>query len=304
MTSICAVITSRNRPDFLAQTIKSLINQSRKADKIIVSDNSNKDITKIKKLELMYPEIKFIYNSGKFNMPDHYSEILKNCEHDLLCICHDDDIFLYDYISEIYTANSLYKNSILYGINGRSFYNANIDKKLIWNYEYKYISINSLTLLTRWFDHDHGGIAPVSGIVFNMNLYNKFIPKIFPSYLEGKNYWDTFFFARLSKEHPILWVNKDLIRYRIHHQSTSSISVFDYKIAYNIMKTKFFYDTSLDKSIKIYRKLHFLIMLIEKKKFFNSLLGLKISVFLFFNSKYFRKILFIYKIIKYIKKLL
>ena len=69
--------------------------------------------------------------------------------------------------------------------------------------------------------------------------------------------------------------------------------MFGYKIFIVYLKKNKDLFSKVDKLIRKYRYLHLLIALKNKKKLFYRFLGLKLFVFLFFNSNFFRKNFFV-----------
>lgn len=303
MPKICVVILSRDRVNLLEKAILSLLNQSKLPDKIIISDNSLFEQKKVANLVNKYNQIDLILNHN-LEMPDHYYKILQIPNFELIGICHDDDIMMPNFVDEILKIYKKDNKASIYGINGKSFYKNKVNKKFLWSSKKKYLKVDHDDLMLRWFDLDSSGVFSFPGAVFNMNVLGNFLIDIKPNYNDGYNYWDTFFCKKISKISYLYWVNLDLIRYRIHKNSASSNSNLHYKKAYRIIKKDSNLSLRLNKKINTYRHIHFLMNIINKKKYNNKLLIIKIFINLLINSHYFRKSLLSKSLLKYGKKIL
>ena len=303
MPKFCVVILSRDRVDFIEETILSLINQKIMPDKIFISDNSLHYQNEIIKISNKYKQIELIVNDN-LEITDHYFKILQTLDYDLIAICHDDDIIKPGFVEEILKAYKFNDKASIYGVNGRSFNDKFVNKNLLWSSKRKYLKIDHDNLLLRWFDIDSGGVFSFPGAVCNMKILKHNLVNIKPNYNEGYNYWDTFFCKKISRISYLIWINKDLIRYRIHDSSLSSNSHLHYKKAYQIIKKETNLSLKLTSKIEIYRQIHLLLNMINKKKFYKKVLFLKLLITLMIRSKYIRKSLFSMKVFRYIKKII
>jgi hypothetical protein len=302
MPKFCVVILSRDRVDLIEETILSLIHQKIMPDKIIISDNSLHHQNEIIKISNKYKQIELILNDN-LEISDHYFKILQTLNYDLIAICHDDDIIMPNFVEEILKIYKKNDKASIYGVNGKSFNKKLINKNLLWSSKKKYLKVDHDNLMLRWFDIDSGGVFSFPGAVFNMKILKKNLINIKPNYNEGYNYWDTFFCKKISRISYLIWINEDLIRYRIHDNSLSNNSNLHYKKAYQIMKKELDISLKLKNKIEIYRQLHFLLNIINKKKFANKVLFIKLLITLMIRSKYVRKSLFSMKLFTYIKKI-
>ena len=304
MTTICIVILSRNRPLFLEEAILSALRQTKLPKKIIVSDNSTVEKSNILKLKKKYNEVEFIFNDSNEHMADHYLRVLKNFKYDLIAICHDDDLLMPKYIEEVCITYRQFQNATIISVNGKSLKDKNVSKEMMWKSKKKYVLVKKDQLFERWFNIDSDGVAPVSATVFNTNILKTKFKYIKPDKNYGKNYWDTFFFLKIIENSFFVWINKDLIRYRIHDSSVSNNSNLDYKIAYNLIVKNLNLNSYYAKILKKYRYIHLLINLINRRKFFYKFIAIKLFLYLLIFSNYFKKSIFSKKIYKYLRKVI
>ena len=288
--SLTVVILSRDRPNYLEQTISCILKQTFKPNAIIVSDNSVQSKT-IKSIEQKYKNIKFIYRGGLLSWTQHITKVISECESDFIHIAFDDDLIQPEFLK--LTVNELNHNPDISAVatNGILFK----ENKIIKNYFFK-IKKNSLiieakNLLIRYLDKDLGGVAPFSSYVYRISSLKNQSTSIFPRYSEGRNYADTIFLYRLSSYKKILWLNRNLIKVRDHPNTNSYNSGVDYKAFIISLRKLKITDINIEIGIKKYRFFNFLAFRRFKKSKRSLLLALKCGLYLFIHSSYFRKAL-------------
>jgi glycosyltransferase involved in cell wall biosynthesis len=118
LTSLGVYILSYNRPQFLREAVRSVLNQQRKADRIVVLDNgSSADVRESIAQEI---EQGVIWVGAEYNHSSfwNHSRVLESAKEDLYYLMHDDDRLLPEFLSE--QLDFLEKNAdvIASGCNG------------------------------------------------------------------------------------------------------------------------------------------------------------------------------------------
>jgi SAM-dependent methyltransferase/glycosyltransferase involved in cell wall biosynthesis len=84
------VIPTRDRPDFLELSLRSVFERQNNIPRVIVSDNSTKDSPAIDFLRSKYP-FSYVRQSGKLSMFNHHNACLKMASTRWAILLHDDD---------------------------------------------------------------------------------------------------------------------------------------------------------------------------------------------------------------------
>lgn len=99
MTSIGVYILSYNRPQFLREAVRSVLNQDRKPNRIVVLDNgSNADVKAAIASELEQGVI-WVGAEGNHSSFWNHCRVLTSAKEDLYYLMHDDDRLLPEFLS-------------------------------------------------------------------------------------------------------------------------------------------------------------------------------------------------------------
>lgn len=291
MIKFTIVVLSRNRPKYLNNCIKSILSQSIKFDKIIVSDNSNNK-SKIKAIEFKYfDQINFVYRGGKLNMFEHFRVNFNETKSQYLVIIHDDDYLNKNYLYNINKFISKHPDFSLVGTNGFYFEDKNLKSKRIFNLNknLKYFKVHSNLLLNRYLDYDLGGVAPFSTYLYNLSHFKK-NNIILPDLSRCRFIDDAYFLIDSAHKLNMFWINIDLSYIRRHFQSATTYSLLDYRLFITKISRHDSYNKNTYLNIKKFR---FFSFLSNRKKITrnNIIVYIKILCFLLVYSSYFRKLL-------------
>jgi glycosyltransferase involved in cell wall biosynthesis len=288
------VLLCHNRPAFAENAIKSILNQSKKDFKLVVSDNStNKELQEL--MQTRFPQVE--YKSWFPGIPflDHFKEVILLVDTPYFMMFHDDDSMEPEYVSRISeefekmpSAAAIGTNAWLMDGNGdiipNQTYYAGQEKT-------KEITCKSV-LLRQYFASDFGGIMPFCSYLYRTEK----VKGIFPNHSMGDNF-DTYFLMEALERGPLLWINEPLVKVRRHEENRSHISgVNCYKPFVNLGRDLL---GSIIRQVYIdeYRFLRLFFVLKSRKKFPAPALKFLICVFpklmLFsrtFRGRIFRKI--------------
>ena len=114
-------ILSRNRPDYLKESLNSVLSQNDCGVdlEIIVSDNSSNDDVQ----NMIYKEyprsykFKYVKRRAALSGGNHHRAIVNETTSDYVVLFHDDDILLPDYLTKVVAAISDYPNVSAIGCN-------------------------------------------------------------------------------------------------------------------------------------------------------------------------------------------
>ena len=87
---LTVVIPTRDRPDYLELALRSVVERQEAIPKIIVSDNSTRDLPELEVLRRKYG-FSYVRQSGKLSMFDHHNACLRLPSTPWAFLLHDDD---------------------------------------------------------------------------------------------------------------------------------------------------------------------------------------------------------------------
>lgn len=209
-------ILTYNRPETLVKAVDSVKRQSNRNFKLIVSDNSiNLNIVKdIFKNDL---EVE-VRQRGDMSPLEHIQLCFNEASADLVCLFHDDDEMMPDYVEKILSefhkkpqlqavaTNAVVENSID-GSKGVSFKSSR--ENLYFN--------NENDFLYSYFGKGNFGIAPFPSYTFR-TVNNKF-----KGYEDLGKYGDVAICANQLSYGEVAWINLPLIKYNITGGNGGSI---------------------------------------------------------------------------------
>jgi len=218
--ALTVVLMSRNRPDFARQAIRSILGQHCREFRFVVSDNStNGELRDIVRAE--FPTVEYVSRWPGITVSDHFRAVIEMITSAYFVMFHDDDMMEPDYVTEVLqqfhknpTAAAVATNASR--INGQGGLLEPADAFTARGPEL--IFLGPRELLLRYMSGDSGGAAPFSSYAYNTNA----IRGIFMDFSRARNYCDTVFLAKIVQRGPIIWINKRLIKSRIHEGNDSN----------------------------------------------------------------------------------
>jgi hypothetical protein len=296
-------VLTRNRVNFLKETIESLINQKTIYPyQIVISDNSTDSDTE-SFVQLEYPELTYIRRNPTLESKEHFKKVFIESDCDFLVMFHDDDVLKENYIQEMY--GLLIQNKKLAAVGCNSDLIANktyLLKDTFLNHKGQELIFSSgRQLATFYFDYS----KTESSVPFPGYMYRKSFVKLEDFEIKyGGKYADVLLLMSVANRAPILFTRKVLMSYRMHsgndsaqHSICDRLSLLRYFIAdkvfgktslvyrnarFNFWRIWYFSQDITDSKFK---------RLVVRKYLFISLIRL-----IFFNPKfvyiYFRKYIF------------
>jgi glycosyltransferase involved in cell wall biosynthesis len=232
MNLLTIVLLTRNRPVYAVGAIESILNQSEKNFKFVVSDNStNKELQEI--MNSRFPEVEYNSWFPGVSLMEHFKKVISQIDTQYYVMFHDDDLMEPDYVSRVLeefkkmpSAAAIGTNAWLIDENGE-----NIDNQMTYvGPEQIRVITSEKILLRQYLSNDFGGVVAFCSYAYNSELIKGILPDT-----SKWHYFDTYFLMEIAGRGPLLWINEPLINARRHKNTVSSDSgVRDYKPILNV----------------------------------------------------------------------
>jgi glycosyltransferase involved in cell wall biosynthesis len=221
--TISVVIPAFNAEKYLEYTLLSIINQTRKADEIIVHDDNSQDLT-TSICKKYYPNIKyFLENNGPSGFVNGWNKALSLASSDYIAILHQDDLLYPTFLEEAEIAFTKYPQArhifslcdyisdsgsiISYG--EQAVKNHYIIGETIILSGQDYVKAYQKTFPGVAHIHRCPGVMTHKSIFESGCYYNP----------EAGHIADDDFFYRVGQHTPVIGIIKSLAAYRIHRES-------------------------------------------------------------------------------------
>jgi glycosyltransferase involved in cell wall biosynthesis len=288
-------IATYNRPNFISDTINSIVNQSYENLKIVISDNSSDSRTHDLILSLKLPNnVSYIKRSPSLPAIDHLNKILDEVSASFFVIFHDDDLMESDMIDEQMKVMSKFPNAVCVGVNSFVLLKEKMRKKLFLdNLDSVFQSISKTDFINRYLSKNM--IVPFCGYLYRTNL----VSEMRMNFDRGGKYCDVSFLLSLFNNGDIFFINKPLMTLRVHEgQDSRSHSYSDYGKMIDNLRL----EGNLDKNnysirrARVYNIYGFMSYLISKNEFqIIKRREIKLIKILLFNSSFDLVIKILYK---------
>jgi glycosyltransferase involved in cell wall biosynthesis len=214
-------LLTHNRPHQAFEAIKSIIAQDDCRYSLVVSDNSDDD-TLGQLIEFhrnSYAQLSNVsYRKRTPVVPafDHFNICLNETRSDYVCLFHDDDLMLPQFISRVHNAIAKYPNAVAYGANSLTEING-VAGKIFFTSDREYLINNSSReLLAKYFGRYQLGVAPFPSYVYKSSAIQDF--RFDPGW--GK-YGDVTWLLSVACHGFVVWINEPLMIYRLHDGNDS-----------------------------------------------------------------------------------
>ena len=225
MTNLLIYLLTHNRPILAMQAIKSILAQTDRRFKLVVSDNSDTD--ELRPLIGDLKEITYIKRPLALSGIDHgnlvLNEIVAHDSSQYFSLFHDDDVMLSNYVSEFWKAQTLFPEAATFGTNA-IIERHGISSGFSFKAAKPYIGpISPNDLLRRYFSHHQLGIAPFPSYIYQSSTLNGLQ---FDS--AGGKYSDVQWLSRWCIKGPMIWIAEPMMVYRFHESNDGNLeSRFD-----------------------------------------------------------------------------
>jgi len=214
--TIKIVILSRDRPQYLKESLDSVLNQKYSGVKlkIVVSDNSEGDkVNELIKRHYVDSDIEYIRRDPPISLRAHFQVIISECQEKYVVLFHDDDVMRPNYIKTIYPF--IQKEGIA-AVGCNSFiFNSDISKTVGRMHKFNSVKtfIDENDFLSSYMPWSAGGIAPFPCYMYKTEFLKKVkLKKI----SREDNFSDTLMLSAFTEYGSIIWVPDFLMYYRVH----------------------------------------------------------------------------------------
>ena len=213
-------LLTHNRPHQAIEAIRSILAQSEKRFKLIVSDNSqNNELSSL--LGSLRPSLEYIHrndNGACLPVFEHFNLCISEVKTQYFSLLHDDDLVLPNYVAEFWRAQRSFSSAITFGCNARVSYLSGLEQASFIGSRQYYRPISPLNLAWQYFGKHQLGIAP-----FPFYIYNKYaIGDIRFSEQFGK-YGDVAWLLELANKGDMVWINSPMGVYQHHRGNDSNL---------------------------------------------------------------------------------
>jgi len=212
-------ILSYNRPEYILQTIDSVLQQSYPNLKIIVSDNSTKDDVE-KKIQDYNRKSEITYIRRRPSLPalTHFNTVFSEVRADYFIVFHDDDVMLPQAVNKLVEAITGDTNCAATGSNAFL-----LEEKVFTQNVFAPHLTKNRTLSTPEDLGLHYLDASKGHVPFHYYIYrtNK-VRGLEMNFKEGHKHADVSFLLKAAQRGSVMWIKDELIYYRRHSQNDSA----------------------------------------------------------------------------------
>lgn len=215
MSNLTIFIQCHNRPAFAKLAIESVLRQSNKNFRLVISDNSDNDeLCNLVRAE--FPGLDYRRRASELSALEHFNISISDADTDFLCLFHDDDLMEPSYVETMLKTITLHPNAVAYSSNAEIINQADESNGSSFESKDEHLIIeNPRALAGRYFSRFPNGIATFPAYIYRSNLVKQ-IP-IDPQ--TGGKYSDVAWLLEISKHGSIVWNSAKLIRYRMHAEN-------------------------------------------------------------------------------------
>lgn len=214
MEKIQVIIITHNRPDFVTESVESVLNQTYPNVELIVSDNSSNNLTQEIINKKNYKNIKYIRRKIVYGPIEHLNCALQEVTSNYFMIFHDDDVMFENMVETMYDILSKNENIVAVGANGFFTLNKKVTKEKIFKSSEKSIVLqNNIEVAGHYLIRN--GIVP-----FPSYLYKKVVAqKLQFDSSEGGVFSDMTFIMKTATLGNILFLEQPLMNYYVHTEN-------------------------------------------------------------------------------------
>jgi hypothetical protein len=249
MYQIKVVILSHNRPDYLIESVQSVVEASRFLPKEIeflieVSDNSDNDKC-FNAISGKFKEVNIVSRIPVLSPISHFKNVISEADADFLVIFHDDDIMENNFLVNLY--NLIVHDNSIAAVAGNAYYmrSNRITKSTFLDKKLNFTAIDTLDhLVNCYFRYDKQRIAPFPSYMYRVDL----LKQVNLDNIDIGKHGDVALLIEVLNFGKILWTHEIIMNYRLHGNNDSGVfSFFDNLTLYNYLK----YDKKTTNSVAL-----------------------------------------------------
>jgi glycosyltransferase involved in cell wall biosynthesis len=266
---LTVVVASHNRPEYIEQTIASILEQDYSDFRLVIAENSTDDRV-ANFLASRFPQVTVRRRQPPLSSAENYYKILSELDSEYTMLFHDDD-----YLSRKNALSEMmefFSDKDVIAVAGNAFhlYEKSPTKKLFFG-DKKNLNFKSpKEIFERYLK---GTIAPFPSYIYKTSI----LLKNYSDYPRFKKYNDIYSITSLVNFGQVVWLSDPVMYYRIHTRNDNS--TVDVEAFKEIIK----YGETLGVSEKKLSLYVFPIMLLSSIKYKDVKLFLR-SIFLYFKN--------------------
>jgi hypothetical protein len=214
------ILLCRNRLIFAEEALRSLCEINYNNYKITISDNSNNPLFENRDFKSEYPNnsINYIYRNANLDASDHFEKVILECTGEFICLFHDDDIALPNFIQNRIKFFED-KNTVAIGTNAYDCINQKRKKTTLFPFAEIIKIKSSYDLITYYFSINYGRVAPFPGYIYRREALVKSVKALKSP---AKKYSDVVLLSELLQYGTIIWHPNPTMYYRRHLNNDSN----------------------------------------------------------------------------------
>jgi glycosyltransferase involved in cell wall biosynthesis len=211
MSALSLFVLSHDRPDFLRQTLHSILEQTNRDFELVVSDNSSNDEVE-QMMRAEFPHVEYRRRTPMLQYLAHFNSCIDEATSDYFCLFHDDDWMHPDFVNQTMKALDAHPQVVACACNAKIETMGEIGARTSFRALGKLVWIPTVRdLARRYFSRAQSGIAPFPAYIYRRSLVGDVrVP------VDGGKYADVTLLLELATKGPVLWLNEALMTYRIH----------------------------------------------------------------------------------------
>ena len=202
-------LLTHNRSKLALQAIESILVQTDKNFKFVVSDNSSSDELR----NLIGSRIGFEYLKRELVLSaiDHGNKCLSEIKTEYFTLFHDDDLMLPNFVQDFRKAQALFPEAVAFGANA-IVERHGVSSGLSFKSARPYVGpISPNDLLRRYFSHHQLGIAPLPSYIYKTSAL-----KSLHFDISGGKYSDVQWLSQWCAKGCLMWIAEPMMIYRLH----------------------------------------------------------------------------------------
>ena len=217
-------ILTYNRPEYLLESLDSVLKQDYEDFTVVVSDNSTNDETEQLLREKSIPRFSYVRRNPSIPPLAHFNVVLSEVTSEYFMMFHDDDIMAPDCLATLSTRLDNNTDLAAVGGNASIFWNKNrissgkfLGKK---NQDKVLTTSEELARICLLF----GELAPFPSYMYR----RKTVTGLTLDPKQGGKYSDISFLMKILQKGNILWEGRPIMRYRKHTaQDSQGVGIKD-----------------------------------------------------------------------------
>ena len=215
LAKLTIFIQCYNRPAYAKLAIESVLRQTNREFRLVISDNStNDEMQRLASSE--FPAIEYRRRVPHLSALAHFNKSVSDADTEFICLFHDDDMMNPGYVDAMMESMERYPKAVAYACNAEIIDEHGSPRGVSFESGNAHIIIgNPRALAGRYFSRFPNGIAPFPAYIHRSSVVKQ-IP-IDPG--TGGKYSDVAWLLEISKRGSIVWNPQKQILYRMHAEN-------------------------------------------------------------------------------------